>query len=133
MPFILDASVTAVWALAGEESPVADAAESRLRSDTALVPRVWWYEIRNILIVNERRRRIGPGDTAAFLKILSSYPIQIDSLMDEPTTFDFARQFGLSFYDAAYLALAHRQRAPLATLDRALEAAARSLGVPLLA
>ena len=36
-------------------SQVAEAAEERLRDDHALVPGIWWYEIRSILIVNERR------------------------------------------------------------------------------
>jgi predicted nucleic acid-binding protein len=132
MPFVLDASVTAVWALADEASPLADLAAQRLKYESAIVPPIWWYEVRNILTVNERRRRIGPGDTAQFLKILASFPIQIDPLQDEQTTFDLARQYSLSFYDAAYLAVAHRHCAPLATLDRAMEAAAGSIGVSLL-
>jgi predicted nucleic acid-binding protein len=38
----------------------------------------------------------------------------------------------LTFYDAAYLELALRLSAPLATLDRALARAARAAAVPLL-
>lgn len=43
-----------------------------------------------------------------------------------------ARQHGLSAYDASYLVLALRLSLPLATRDRALRAAARAAGVPLL-
>lgn len=132
MAFVLDAAITAVWALADEASPLADVAERRLKIEPAIVPGIWWYEIRNILAVSERRHRIGADDSSLFLKLLSSYPIQIDPIQDEQTTFDFARQCSLSYYDAAYLALAHRHRAPLATLDKPLRAAAHSIGVSLL-
>ena len=40
-----------------------------------------------------------------------------------------AREFGLSAYDAAYLELAARRGAALATLDGKLEKAARRAGV----
>jgi predicted nucleic acid-binding protein len=42
-----------------------------------------------------------------------------------------ARTQGLSVYDAAYLELAHREKLPLATLDRRLGEAARLMGVQL--
>ena len=42
-----------------------------------------------------------------------------------------ARTHRLTVYDAAYLELALRVDAPLATLDRKLAAAARAAGVPL--
>jgi predicted nucleic acid-binding protein len=64
--------------------------------------------------------------------LLSSYPIQIDPVEDEQTIFRCAREYRLSFYDAAYLAVAQRNRLPLATLDKALHAAALAAGVPLL-
>jgi len=133
MAFVLDASVSAVWALADEVSPLAEIAASRLKSEIALVPPLWWYEVRNLLVINERRHRMTEGDSALFLELLSSYPIQIDRVEDEPATFRFARQYQLSFYDAAYLAVAHRNSIPLATLDKDLRAAAIEAGVPLLA
>jgi predicted nucleic acid-binding protein len=40
-----------------------------------------------------------------------------------------ARDYGLSAYDAAYLDVAVRQGAPLATLDNALREAGRSVGI----
>jgi predicted nucleic acid-binding protein len=45
---------------------------------------------------------------------------------------ELARQTRLTVYDAAYLALAIRERLPLATLDKALQTAALAAGVPLL-
>jgi predicted nucleic acid-binding protein len=132
MAFVLDSSISAVWALADESSDVADLALDRLATETALVPPIWWYEIRNLLVISERRSRITADDSALFLEMLACYPIQMDQLGDEQAALRFARLYRLSFYDAAYLALAHRLQVPLATLDKALRAAAVSEDVPLL-
>jgi predicted nucleic acid-binding protein len=133
MAFVMDASVTAVWALADESSPLADLAQSRLKDEVAVVPPLWWYEVRNLLVVSERRKRMTAEDTAVFLELLSSYPIQVNPIEDELITFRFARQYRLSFYDAVYLMVATREGLPLATLDKDLRAAALAAGVPLLA
>jgi predicted nucleic acid-binding protein len=132
MPFVLDASVSAVWALADESSPVAGIAAERMKDEIALVPPLWWYEVRNLLVVNERRHRMTVEDSAHYLELLSSFPIQVDSVEDEQTVLRFARHYRLSFYDAVYLAVAQRNQAPLATLDKDLRSAALAAGIPLL-
>jgi predicted nucleic acid-binding protein len=133
MPFVLDASVSASWALAGEYSPLAESAQNQLREDFAVVPRIWWYEIRNLLVVNERRLRITADHSATFLRLLSSYPIRFEPTEDEQDVLRIARQYRLSFYDAAYLSVAAGSLLPLATLDRNLQSAAESAGIPLFA
>jgi predicted nucleic acid-binding protein len=132
MAFVLDASVTAVWALLDESSLVADVAERRLKDEFAVVPRLWWYEVRNLLIVCERRNRITAEETAHFLRVLSAYPIRIEETEDEKSILQLARKHQLSFYDASYLAVAVRHRIALASLDKPLRAAAMAVGVPLL-
>lgn len=132
MPFVLDASIAATWALADESSAIAELADRRLDDDIALVPRIWWYETRNLLVVIERRQRITAAHTARFLESLADYSISMDPEEDEQAIFDLARRYRLSFYDAAYLALAQRRGIPLATLDKALQEAARQACVPLL-
>jgi predicted nucleic acid-binding protein len=131
MPFVLDASISAAWALAGESSPFAESAENRLATDSAIVPYIWWYEVRNLLVVNERRGRITVDESAAFLRILSAYPIRIEPDAEAEDVFRIARRCRLSFYDAAYLALAVREQLPLATLDKNLQAAATTENVEL--
>jgi len=112
---------------------MAEAAAELLKTEVALVPSLWWYEVRNILVVSERRQRMTSDDSRLFLELLSSYPIQVDPIEDEETTFRLARDYRLSFYDAAYLSVAKRTRVPIATLDRAVQDAARAEGIPLLA
>jgi predicted nucleic acid-binding protein len=130
MPFILDASVTACWALGDETHDLADQALDALRHDHAWVPALWWFEIRNILVVNERRGRIHRSASRAFLDDLARLPIRVDPLPDDGGVLHLARARGLSVYDAAYLDLAVRRDLALVTLDGKLEAAARAEGIP---
>jgi len=58
MAFVLDASVTACWAFDDEDHPVASLAFERMHTEEAVVPCLWWFEVRNILIVNERRAEL---------------------------------------------------------------------------
>jgi len=124
MAFVLDASVTACWAFADEDHPHARAAFQRIRTEEAVVPSLWWFEVRNILVVNERRRRIAEAATATFLSALSRLPVREDHHPDEAAVLRLARAHQLSVYDAAYLELARREGLPLATLDVQLQKAA---------
>ena len=124
MPFVVDASVTAAWALQEEDHPVAIAAFERLKSDQAFVPILWWYELRNVLVVNERRGRITPAEAELFLRDLANIEFNFDTATNQVPVMLLARRHRLTFYDAAYLELAMRLRLPLATLDAALAAAA---------
>jgi len=132
MAFVLDTSVTACWAFVDEDHPAATLALETLQNEEALVPALWWFEIRNSLIVQERRKRINEADTARFLRDLARFPIRIDHSPDEHTIFRLARSYRLSVYDAAYLELALRGGLPLATLDADLAGAARAESVPVL-
>lgn len=131
MPFVLDASIAASWAFRDEEHPEARQALARLRTDEARAPALWWFEVRNTLVVNERRGRLREGDTAAFLRDLACLPIGLDHAPDEAAVLALARQHRLTVYDAAYLELARREGLPLASLDGALRGAAAACGVAL--
>jgi predicted nucleic acid-binding protein len=126
MPFVLDASIAACWAFEDEDHPRATLALERIRADVARVPSLWWFELRNVLLVNERRGRISELDTARFLRDLSHLGVTLDRSPDETTLLNLARQHRLTVYDASYLELARRDRLPLATLDTDLARAARA-------
>lgn len=131
MPFVVDASVAATWLLPDEGNPVAEAAYRRLLTGSALVPSIWWYEMRNIFISNEQRGRISSEHTARALTLLAGLPIKIDATPDSDTALALARKHRLTVYDAAYLELALREIIPLATLDEALIRAGAAEGVSL--
>ena len=115
-----------------ESHPVANLALERIRSDEARVPALWWFEVRNILIVNERRKRVTEIDTAAFLRHLARLRVTVDRSPEEVDVLTLARRHRLSVYDASYLALANRDGFSLATLDNQLSVAASAIGIDLL-
>lgn len=126
MPFVIDASVAACWLLPDEQHSIADLAFERIARDPAIAPAIWWCELRNLLIVSERRGGLDSAKTARALQLLRDLPVTIDNAIEEEKLLDLARRRQLSVYDAAYLELALRTGYPLATLDRALSAAARA-------
>ncbi len=132
MAFVLDASITACWAFQDEDHPDAGLTFHRMRVEEAVVPCLWWFEVRNILVVNERRGRIAESDTAAFLLNLSRLRVRLDPLPEGDAVLRLARTHRLSVYDATYLELAQREGLPLATLDAELRRAAAEAGVALL-
>lgn len=132
MAFVLDASVTAVWAFDDEDHPVASGARQALLDDPAYAPSLWWFELRNTLIVNERRKRITELQITRFLETLARLPIQLDFEPNEADVLSLARRHKLTVYDASYLELALRLSLPLATLDGELIAAARAENIKLI-
>jgi predicted nucleic acid-binding protein len=69
--------------------------------------------------------------TARFLGGLATLKVVVDDAPEEPAVLGLARRHRLTVYDAAYLELAKRAGFPLATLDKALIAAAAAEAVPL--
>ncbi|MGH6869132.1 MAG: type II toxin-antitoxin system VapC family toxin [Methylocella sp.] len=126
MPFVVDASIALSWAFPDEADARADRALAQLEHEAGVAPALWWYEVRNALIAGERRNRLDPVATTAFLRQLAWLPITLDRTPDETAALDLARRHKLSIYDAVYLELAGRLSAPLATCDVALTKAARA-------
>ena len=127
MPFVVDASVVGSWVLPDENHPEALAALEQLKDDEAFAPSLLWFELRNLLLANERRRRITPAQTAAALNLVKELPLRLDGRADSDTTLQLARAHRLTIHDAAYLELAVRRHLPLlVTFDTALAEAARS-------
>jgi predicted nucleic acid-binding protein len=131
MPFVINASVAACWLMPDEHHPIADAAQRRIEHESAVTPVLWWYELRNIMLVNERRGRLDQARSARALELLRGLPVIIEADVEEDALMRLARRHRLTAYDAAYLELAMRKGHPLATLDAALAIAARAEGVQL--
>jgi len=137
MAFVLDASVVVAWLF--QEDALRDPAMAgplrAIQEDHALVPGIWATEVANALNAGERRGRATGAEVAAFVEQLRVLDIvEDDAPMMHPfeALLGLARRFAVTVYDAAYLELAMREGIPLATLDRALERAARQAGVALL-
>src|SRR5271156_6661414 len=109
MSFVVDASVVGSWVLPDENHPEALAALERLKDDEAFAPSLRWFELRSLLLANERRQRITPTQTAAALNLVQELPLRLDALADSDTTLQLARAHRLTIYDATYLELAVRR------------------------
>ena len=133
--FVPDASVTLAWYFEDETSEWTEAQLNRFKSgDTAVVPQHWQFEVANAILVAVRRGRTSDDTSAAFFRSLLALPIRVESTSRESVFgdgFAYARKYGLTAYDAAYLELAGREGIALATLDNQLRTAARAAGVSL--
>ena len=111
--FVVDASVVCCWILPDEASTSAGKAFDLLETNDAVAPDLIWHEVRNVLMLARRRKRIDFDLVAQALHFLRRLRIvTMPSPADHPI-------------------LALEQQLPLATLDRKLAEAAAREGVPL--
>jgi predicted nucleic acid-binding protein len=133
---VLDASMALSWLLPDEASEAAIAVQLELaKADGVWVTAHWRLEVANSLCMAERRKRLDAAGVAQAVALVTQLPVVVDPETNEHAsaeTLSLARQHMLSVYDAAYLELALRRGAALASLDVPLRLAANKLGVPLL-
>ncbi|MGQ0566058.1 MAG: type II toxin-antitoxin system VapC family toxin [Gemmobacter sp.] len=126
---MIDASAAAAW-LRPDETGI-DLAAVVVDHSQVLAPRLLWAEMRNLLIVQERRGRLSLGQAEKALVALDRLNIAFDIDPGSAMCMALARHHGLPVYDAMYLELAVRASATLATLDRRLAESAAARGVRL--
>jgi hypothetical protein len=57
--FVLDASVTAAWCFEDQSTPYTDAVlQAVINGAEVVVPAIWSYEVANIPVVAERRKKL---------------------------------------------------------------------------
>lgn len=130
--FVLDTSVSASWFFEDEAGEYTATVLASLTEWEAVTPSLWPLEVSNVLLVAERRKRCSEAEAVRFIELLESLPISRDEETANRAlnrTYQLAREYGLTSYDAAYLELAMRLGVPLATMDRQLAAAATEAGV----
>jgi len=133
MRFVLDASVATCWFFEDEHDARADAAAAiLLASGSAIAPLIFWFELRNVVMMGVRRGRASESSMFQWLATTMRTTIGLDTLPSDDAIFSLAQRHRLTFYDAAYLELAQREGIALATLDQALSRAATAEGVPLI-
>ena len=129
---VIDASVALSWCLSDEDDPMAELAMRLTLEHFAVVPRIWWYQILNVLSVNRRRGRLTEEYVSATLADLKGMRILADADHSDGIILDLAWKYGLSVYDAAYLETALRRSLPLASLDGRLRQAGEATGITIL-
>lgn len=131
---IIDSSVALAALLPDEQAHAALKIMQRVASAGTIVPSVWRLEVGNVLLMSLRRGRLSAHQKEAIQRGLDALPVHVDAETDAHAlagTFALAERTGLTLYDAAYLELAIRANAELATLDGELARAAQAVGVAL--
>lgn len=104
--FVLDASVVLTWRFPDENAAMAQHVAGMFKQgDTAVAPSFWPHEVRNALLVGEKRKRISKQLLRSFLDDLAMLPIVLERFPAE-VVFGriqrLSRELGLTAYDAAY-------------------------------
>jgi predicted nucleic acid-binding protein len=129
---VVDASVALAWCFPDEASEYADGILVALKGQTIIAPAICGLELTNAMLIGERRKRLKQPEILRFVALLEGLSIlQDDQAVSEcvSNVLPLARNYGLLAYDAAYLELAIRHSASLATLDGDLRKAARRADV----
>ena len=124
-----------MWAFQDEATENTNRFLDQVSETGAVVPSIWTLEVANALLVGQRRGRLGAGEMAKFVALIEGMPIRQDSETGSRALHairELAERHSLTAYDAAYLELAMRLGAPLASRDRSLCAAAERVGVEVL-
>ena len=135
MSVVLDASFMMAFVFDDEQTPELTERARQVLTNGAVVPRHWQLEMANSVLMSVRRQRIDAAKAATILAQMARLEVSIDlpdAMAAWTVIYALAEQHSLTLYDAAYLELAMRRGLPLASLDRALIAAARASGVEVL-
>ena len=125
---VVDASLALRWFFDKDITPENDAALDYVEAHGGCVPGNFQSEVAHGLVQAERRKRVSTSDVSAALSDILSLDLVVD-LPDAHVVVATARDFGLTGYDATYLALAMQSGLSLATVDENLRKAARSAKV----
>jgi len=121
---ILDASVVLKWYLSDEK--LSSSALSLLDRHVfgeleILAPSLLEYEVINGLMIAQKRGRIKETIILEAVEGFINLGIKYHSpALFYPTALQFTQKYDISFYDASYLGLAHKEKAFLITADSRL-------------
>jgi predicted nucleic acid-binding protein len=132
MAQVLDASVAVAWCAPSQATSLTRAALVGVIADGALVPASFWYEVFHGLSRLKHRGIVEKDDIDRFIASVLDLDLSVDPARDASEMVELyvlSQRLSLNIYDTGYLELALRSGLPLATGGRALESAARKMGV----
>jgi predicted nucleic acid-binding protein len=133
MVYVYDASYVSTLIIPDEKNLRIDKLHKAITEDDEIfTPQLLWYEITNIFMNLNRRKRYNFEQTTHFFPILSALRLEPDfetGVKYSDKILELCNLYNLSAYDAAYLELADRKKAILCTLDENLINAAHKHGV----
>ena len=119
--WVVDASVVVKLYLREELSDITESLFEAPEAKSFFVPDIFYCECANIFWKNVRRLNIEPAYAQSSLRGLMDlilFPISSTELLHN--TLDLALEYGITAYDASYVALSEELRIPLITADRKL-------------
>jgi predicted nucleic acid-binding protein len=121
--WVVDANVGVKLYLSEDLSDLAEDLFQRARRSTnsLFVPDLFYSECANIFWKHVRRSNISPDHAQTSLRELTSLILFTVSTTDLLlNALDLALEYGITAYDASYVALSHELRLPLVTADEKL-------------
>ena len=116
---VVDASVALKWFV--DESNTEKALEVRdylKKEATPIVPALFFYEIANVL---RYKPEFGSKDVKKIIKALIDFQFRIEPFERVANlTIDLAYQYGITIYDASYIAIGRRNQITVITADERL-------------
>jgi predicted nucleic acid-binding protein len=100
------------------------------REESLTAPQLFDYEFANALWKTSKFSNLSQVEAKNFFEAVEKLDIE-KVAVDSFELFRFARETGLTAYDASYLLLAEKNGGSLATFDKDLAAAARRRSVPI--
>src|SRR5260221_10525114 len=134
MRLIIDASIAVAWCAQQQATPTTWAAAAIVSADGALVPAHFPTGLANSLLQLQKRNRLDQERIDSFAETFLDLDVEIDPTSARSALGPIsalAQRFGLTIYDAAYLALALRTGLAIATRDQQLAEAAVAAGATL--
>ena len=128
---LIDPSAVLAILFDDEEDAYATSVVDHVARYGGVVPRLFWYEIKHVIIKGIRHNRTtrARGDEQIYLLRRLIERTLVDP--SDAAVLDMAERGQLSGYDAVYAALAVQEGLALATLDRGLVSAAEVMGYAL--
>lgn len=117
---IIDASSVGAVFFDDEDADYRDRLLEAVANRSALVPQLFWYEVRNMVAVGTRLGRADVATGLEKVRTLRALGLKTAPDPDDRLVLDLVVEHGLTAYDATYAALAMTVSLPLATLDKKL-------------
>lgn len=131
--WVIDSSFSAALFLPDESSPTVDRFFSRLSdADRLFVPALWWTELSDLVNEANKREQLQRRDILTIISLFRDLKLVTDLQYGPEYTerlYELAATYRLTGYGAAYLELALRENAAIASLDPKKLAAADIAGI----
>ena len=128
--FVIDNSVVTGWWNPRQADDYTRAVRRLCGAARMHAPGLWVLEFANVLRKAVSTRQLDRAEAQEIIRLVGSAAIEVEKESATPAgLLDLALAYGLTAYDAAYLALAQRRKLRLAVRDGALARAAEASGV----